>query len=388
MTDILYVANARVPSRKAHSYQIIQMCDAFVQNGDDVELLLPERKQPADAPTSADDYYDIQIGFGTKYLSCLDVLWVTPPSIGLLNRLVFYLQTVTFTITALVYTMRQDFDIVYTRSRLFGMVGALLFGEKVVVEIHRSPSRDLVTKITGATYDRCRGLVLISEGLEEKWAAVTDAPTHVAPDGVNLDRFRVGRSKEEMRADLGLPSGPLVCYTGSLQPWKGVDTLVTAAGTLQGTTVCLVGGTPDQQEWLRNAVTAPENLHLIGHVSPSQVPKYLAASDVLVVPNTANREISARYTSPLKLFEYMAAERPIVATDIPSLREILDEEMAYFAVPDDPDSLAGTIELALTDPDASRRASNAGERVQEYTWQARARNISEALFDCSEEDQD
>lgn len=385
MTDILYVANARVPSRKAHVYQILQMCDAFVEVGNDVELVVPKRRQPTQAPDV--EYYDLPMAFRTTRLPCLDFLWLST-HVETIARAAFYIQTVTFTLASLLYVTIREPDVIYTRSRFFAIVGSHLYGESIVVEVHRSPSHDLSTKLTGGAYDRCRGLVLISEGLEEEWQSVTQAPTHVAPDGVDIERFEVHRPKEELRAALELPPGPLVSYTGSLQPWKGVDTLVEAAHELKEATVCVVGGTDEQLEWLRSTTTPSSNVLLIGHVPPHKVPLYLAASDVLVVPNTAEKAISERYTSPLKVFEYMAAERPIVASDLPSLREILDEEIAYFASPDDPDSLAKTIEQALRDPAATRRAEAAKERVTEYTWTARARNISEAFFEDREEGPD
>jgi glycosyltransferase involved in cell wall biosynthesis len=378
MTDVLYVANARVPSRKAHVYQILQMCDAFVEVGNDVELVVPRRRQPTSAPDSV--YYDVTMAFNTTRLPCLDLLWLSVP-LAAFARAAFYLQTGTFTLASLLYVTLRDPDIVYTRSRSFAVLGSFLFGKSVVVEVHRRPSHNLITKITGVSYDRSRGLVLISEGLENEWQSVTRAPTHVAPDGVDLELFEVQCSKEELRAALELPPGPLVCYAGSIQPWKGVDTLVEGAHELEDATVCVVGGTDEQREWLRSTTTLPENLLLVGQVPPDRVPEHLAASDVLVVPNTAKCEISERYTSPLKLFEYMAAERPIVASDLPSLREIIDEDTAYFATPDDSVSLAETIERALTDPDASHRARAARERVAEYTWRARARKISDKFFE-------
>lgn len=385
MMDVLYIANARVPSRKAHVYQIIQMCDAFAATGHDVELVIPDRTQPDDAPNSAREYFDSSMDFEVTALPCLDFLWLTPPSSGVLGRIAFYLQTVTFTLAALLYIPLSDYDIVYTRSRLFAFLGSLVYGDDLVVEVHRRSSQSWVTKATAKAFDHCRGIVVISDGLRQEWDAVTEAPIYVAPDGVDLTRFDLSASKGELREELDLPTGRLACYTGSLQPWKGVDTLAEAARELSDIDVCLVGGTNEQQKWLRETVDIPDNVHLIGHVPPGEVPKYLIASDVLVVPNTAERPISAKYTSPLKVFEYMAAGRPIVATDIPSLREILDEECAYFAAPDSPSSLAGTIDRVFSDPDVERRVTEARERVKEYSWSARAARISEAFFTDSRE---
>ena len=107
------------------------------------------------------------------------------------------------------------------------------------------------------------------------------------------------------------------------------------------------------------------------------MPLYQAAADVLVLPNTAQAAISREHTSPLKLFEYMAAGRPIVASDLPSLREVLRHgDNAWLMQPDDPAALAQGIQHLLAEPAlAARLAAQAQEEVQAYTWEQRAANI-------------
>ena len=104
-----------------------------------------------------------------------------------------------------------------------------------------------------------------------------------------------------------------------------------------------------------------------------------AAADVLILPNTGKDEISALFTSPLKLFTYMASGRPIVASDLPSIREVLDESCAYFVPPDDAQALARAIAAALKDSAAQQKAARARELVVSYTWAARAKKILRVL---------
>lgn len=378
---LLYVANARLPSRKAHTYQIVQMCDAFAAGGDDVELVVPSRRLPDDAPTSVDEYYDSPLDFEITRLPCLDLLWLVPRFPDALAAPIFYLQTVTFTLSALLYIMVRSTDLLYTRARLFAVIGAPIVGERLVLETHRRPSRSWVAGLVGRALDRTRGVVVITEGLRDDWEPFTTAPILVEPDGVRLERFEKRSDKVSLRSELGIPiDSRIACYAGSFLPWKGVESLVRAADLLpRDVVVCLVGGTDEQTERLERDVGGiPDSVLLMGHVPPDEVPKFLLASDVLVVPNSADRELSSRYTSPLKLFEYMAAVRPIVASELPSLREILDEDTAFFATPDDPSSLAVTIERALGD-DGERRATNARERVEHYSWEARATRIRQAF---------
>jgi len=116
------------------------------------------------------------------------------------------------------------------------------------------------------------------------------------------------------------------------------------------------------------------------------VPRYLKAADVVVLPNSRNSRqkrfsIYSRYdTSPIKLFEYLASGAPIVASDLPSIREIVSEEEVFFVKPDDPQELAQGIERLLTDQEFARTlSSRALERSKEYTWEKRAKKIVEFI---------
>lgn len=378
MTELLYVANARIPSRKAHVYQILQMCDAFDDVGNDVELVIPKRRIPDDAPSSAEEYYDTPLDFEITRLPCVDFLWLIPHLPNAVAPFLFALQVMTFTATALVYVTSSSHDLVYSRARLFTVLAVPFIGDRLVTEIHRRPSRDWITGLVGKALDRTRGIVVITNGLRNDWAAVTDTEIVVESDGVCLDRFEVATDCATIRSELDLPlDAKIACYTGSLQRWKGVDTLVRAASKLPDDVhVCLVGGNDSERQWVRQTVgEVPSNVRFVGHVPPGEVPRYLAASDVLVLPNSGERAISARYTSPLKLFEYMAAGRPIVASGLPSLREILDERTAFFANADDPDSLAAAIIQALGD-EGPTKAKNARSEVERYTWTSRAERIT------------
>ena len=146
-------------------------------------------------------------------------------------------------------------------------------------------------------------------------------------------------------------------------------------------TLCLVGGAPAEIAETEALVGELKlaNVILAGHVPPDRVPLYQAAADVLVLPNTAEAAISREHTSPLKLFEYMAADRPIVASDLPSLREALRHgENGWLVPPDEPVALAQGIQHVLAEPAlAARLAAQARRDVQAYTWDERAGQILE-----------
>ena len=102
----------------------------------------------------------------------------------------------------------------------------------------------------------------------------------------------------------------------------------------------------------------------------------MKAADVLVLPNSGKEKISRIYTSPLKMFEYMAAGVPIVASDLPSIREVLSEKTAFLFEADDARDLAEKIEMVLENKEgAGERARKALKEVKKYNWEERAGKI-------------
>jgi glycosyltransferase involved in cell wall biosynthesis len=192
------------------------------------------------------------------------------------------------------------------------------------------------------------------------------------------------------------PTGPLpprdpatrqVVYAGQLYRWKGVDTLLDAMADLPEATLKIVGGrgSPDDpdlrscQERVRE-LGIGDRVSFRGFVPHAQVRCELVGAGVAVLPLPDN--LMARYfTSPLKLFDYMAAGAPIVASDLPTVREVLaDGDNALLVPPEDPAALAAAIRRLLVNPGlADRLRRTAYEQVRSYTWQKRAARIIEAL---------
>jgi glycosyltransferase involved in cell wall biosynthesis len=167
-------------------------------------------------------------------------------------------------------------------------------------------------------------------------------------------------------------------YTGQLFKWKGVEAILGAARRLPGVRFVVIGGTGEDLEAYRRKAAGLANVEAPGQVPPADVPLRTRAADVLLLPNSAKERISREHTSPLKLFEYMASGAPIVASDLPSLREVLDARTARLVAPDDEAELAKGVEWVLEHPvEARAMAEAAGEEVKGRTWEERARRILE-----------
>jgi glycosyltransferase involved in cell wall biosynthesis len=164
-----------------------------------------------------------------------------------------------------------------------------------------------------------------------------------------------------------------------------VDVLLEALARLPDVQGLIVGGHQAEPDLARMKSLA-ERLGLSGRITftglvePTRVAGLLMQADVLVLPNHASA-ISTRFTSPLKLFEYMAAGRPIVASDLPSIREVLrDGSNALLIPPGDVGALAEAIERLLADPELAAKLARAAKgEVPAYSWERRAERL-EALF--------
>lgn len=208
--------------------------------------------------------------------------------------------------------------------------------------------------------------------------------TLVAHDAVDAALFTIPLSKEEARRELGLPIDKRIAlYAGSLELWKGGGTFYESAKHLDDSYLLLIiGGKPNWVEEFEGWYPRTPRVRMLGQKEyDTELPRYLRASDVAVLPNTAKEHISRISTSPLKLFAYMAAGTPIVASDLPSLREILSDRNAVMVAPDDPIALAEGIRRAATEAASIERAAVAREDVRAHSWEARANAVLRFIDD-------
>jgi glycosyltransferase involved in cell wall biosynthesis len=261
---------------------------------------------------------------------------------------------------------------------------AHLLGRKkrpnVFLELHRVPGGRLRRRALVAAARTCAGIVAISGGVRDDLVRIgLDARQIVVEhDGYDPERFAHLPDRAAARAELGLaPQAPLVVYAGGLLDWKGVDLVVEAARALPDAYFVVAGGMDADVKRLRQRAGGLANVRIDGFQPPERVPLYLAAGDVGVAPNRSKPAISARYTSPLKVFEAMATRLPLVASDLPSLRELLTHDVdAWLVPPDDAAALTEGIAKLLGDAELrTRLAEKLAARAPEHTWIARARRL-------------
>lgn len=369
---IAYIANVRIPTEKAHGIQIMKMCEAFADAGQAVDLIVPRRinflkKDPY-------DFYGVKRNFAIRRLWCVDFL-----AFPFFKRTGFFLASLSFLISAEIYCFFRKFDAFYTRE--LGVAAVLSFLAPVFYEIHNFPGR--VNFLHRFSFSRSAKLIVISDGLRKELisAGMSSEKIIIARDGVDLRSFSIMKSKDECRSELGLPADKkIVLYAGHLYAWKGADVLADAADFLpDDVLVYIVGGTKkDMADF--SARHKNKNLNITGWQEPQRIPLWLKAADLLILPTSSRTKIGSDYTSPLKLFEYLASGTPIIASNLPSLREVVTDKEVIFFEPDNAGSLVQKITWALEHESVLRELALSAEKIAGgFSWRKRADKILSAI---------
>jgi len=394
---LLYIANARLPTEKAHGYQIVKMCEAFSKLGMEVHLLHPHRYQNDETLRNKTvfEYYGVKPVFE---------IWALPnPDVLLVERFFprrsfvwfFVLHALMWGLYAALKARKEAADIYYTRDVPVAF-WLIRFSLPTVFEGHSMPKGGqewLLRRMVG--HPQLRLIVLLTSFLKESYAELGFDQERLAvfPDGVDLSLFNDLPDKQECRRRLNLSGDlPIIGYLGRFQTMgreKGIPQLIEAMANLpsingKGPLLLCVGGPMSRvRDYLERADSAGisrQMLKFVDRVPNRDVPLWLNALDVAVMP-FPETEHYKYYMSPLKLFEYMAAGVPIVASDLPSIREILQHNRnAWLVPPGNSDSLGQAILAMLRNPArAARIAKTAKEEVRQYTWRKRAQGILEQI---------
>ena len=209
-----------------------------------------------------------------------------------------------------------------------------------------------------------------SNGLLERVSAYTDRVSLV-PNGVNLERFTICRDAFPEPGDVADLPTPRVGYFGQIDERLDLNLLVHLAQSIPDVSLVLLGV-------LRTDIGAllrQRNVHWLGSKPHAELPAYLAAMDVLLIPYVLNRYTRAIY--PAKLHECLAMGKPVVATDLPELRPF--HEVVRIA--EDADAFVRHVSEALAEDDPALRARRR-QVAEANAWQVRYQAIVERLTAC------
>ena len=386
------------PKGRAYFTQIVNTCYALAERGCKVWLLVERTKDTSVKATL--ELYGLREhqNFKVCQLPCLDADKSSdrPSKIKISLKEVFYIFAL-FKVFSLI--RREKIDVIYLRRGL-GLTAILIklrrfLKAPIVYEAHEIVSMDLadlqrwtlkemtsrrkidkIRRLEEFVYSKVDGLITSTRTLkrlmeEEFHTRTKNAVVH---NGVRLDGgvFSIHLDRREG-----------IYYVGSLAPLKGVEILISSMKYIERAKLTIVGGNSEDTERLKKLVIEnklEDRITFKGFMSPKETKEYLKKAKVLVLPNRGYL-YNRCFTSNIKLFEYMAAAAPIVASDLSPLGEILkDGENAILVKPDDPKALAEGIKKVLEDDKLSKRiAENAYRDARQYTWDKRAERISEFI---------
>ncbi len=379
---IAYCTNVRLPSERAHGHQIAQVCDALVALHHDVTIFAPFRKNIV-----REDYWtyfgaskDVKV----RYLGGFDPIAskFLPGVAGLLTLNAMLRQSLESELR------HEQFDLLYTRSPAL-LPTLLKTGTPVILELHQLPNRSKRSFVKQCM--QCRLVSCLTSPMRDallEWGVPAEKMI-VAGDAVDLARFTHMPSKESARAKWKIQTERIVVgYIGRLRTLgmeKGVMPLLDALKDLSDDHQFfgfIVGGPDDDRKEYEEAATnhrlGPTDVLFTGEIPASEIPLALAACDIVAMPFPDYPHYRL-HMSPLKMFEYMASGKPIVASDLPTIRDVLGHETAVLCKAGDVSSLVTALRWIAEHPDeAKERAERAKELVKEHTWEKRMERILDA----------
>jgi glycosyltransferase involved in cell wall biosynthesis len=386
---VVYFADIRLPLERANGIQSMETCRALAEGGHDVSLVA--RPDTASPPRDPYEYY----GMSRHERFRIEQAPVAGPMFA---RRMGYLAF------ALGRAMgRTRADVVFTRD--LGVAAMLLrmppaLCAPIIYESHGyapDVAAELPRLVATAKPASARKLERLAARERFVWQRAAGYVTITASlADLLVERFGPRENLAVVADGVRLPpdrrlvpppegGAPIIGYAGHLYAWKGVDVLLDAIARLPSVRGLIVGGHDRESDLARVRARAAQlgiadRIEFTGLVAPPAVAAHLARAHVLVLPNLPTA-ISTRFTSPLKLFEYMAAGRPIVASDLPAIREVLrDGETALLVPAGQADALGRAIERLLANPDdAARLARAAFDAAADFTWERRAARLEGVL---------
>lgn len=372
---ILYISNSIIPSKTANSINVMKMCQAFVDNNHEVTLLAPNKKNKHDK--IVDDIYKY---YGVKKNFTIKKLWY--PNIK--GGIFFYILSICFFLL-----LNKNFDFVYGRF-LHGCYLATLLKKNVMFESHipdfeTSNFRNkFFENLIKSKY--FISLIVISQALKIMYLEknyLNNEKIQVAHDGAD------GALDKNIKINLlGNKNNLKVGYVGHLHRGKGIEVIEALARRVDSDVEFhIIGGIdPDIKKW-KDKINS-EKVFFYGHVAHNEVGKYLNALDVCLLPNqkivlafgsSQNGMNISKFTSPLKLFEYMSHKKAIIASDLPVLREVLNNKNSLLVECDNINQWYEAIKKLKIKANREKIEQQALSDFSIYSWKNRAKGIIELI---------
>ena len=362
---ILYISKSIIPSRAANSIHVMKMCQAFADNGHEVILLAPNIKNKFES--GVQDLYDY---YGVKKNFKIKKLWHP----NLKGGAILYLLTIFF---YLIFNKKTN--LVYGRF-LHGCYIAALLKNMVIYESHEpifsKKSHRLFFFKKLINLKNFKKLIVISQALKTMYLKngyLNDDKIQVAHDGA--DEVLDFENKIDL---LGAKNNLKVGYVGHLYKGRGVEIIIELAKKIDDITFHIVGGLDQDILYWKNYTNNLnlKNIFFYGFISPKDTTKYRNSFDIVLAPYAKEVTVegkgdTSKFMSPIKIFEYMSNKKAIIASDLPVIKEVLNEKNSILLDYDDINLWINSINKLR---DVNIRQSIANQALADfykYTWKNR-----------------
>jgi len=369
---IVYWSFSILPSQTANSVNVMKMANAFANLGHEVILIAIEGDRSIESSKLFENY-------GVK--NHFKIIRTTYPRVKL--------GWIVWGLHMLRIIKKTRPDLIFARDS-FGALLSALIGFNVFFEVHSPPhGRDKIIYKFLLHLNHVRRIVAISRALQDnllKEYGIKGKKIIVAPDGVDESWLNMNIDNTESRKQLGYSKSDCVIgYSGSLYQGRGIELIMEVAKRRTSDKFLIIGGPDEERERFVIIAKSLElnNFQFIGYIPNSLLPQYLFSCDILLMPyqrklETANKgPDTSKYMSPLKMFEYLATGKPIIASNLEVIKEILvNERNALLFEPDNISKWCDAIERLKSDSQfACNLGVNARDDVRRFTWSERSNRI-------------
>ena len=393
---IAIASNGHIPSQWAHSINTVKHANAFLKLGHEIELLSVKRfeeDQLLKKNLNIYNWYGVDI---------LPIKYFKDNSIFYFQEKKFFKSILKLTNYFLPKFLKRSLDpekkiSQYIKSKNFDLCFARTYNvvkynieNKIptILETHSSSPEKIKNLIEVLNLSRSKyflGLVTIHDKLKENFLklGVPKEKLLVLEDAVDLEKFDlVSDNIEKNRKKLSIPlSKIVVMYCGSLKVGKGISSILKTAKKLENKNDILfyiIGGNEDEINFWKNFNGLNyRNVIFKSFVEGFQVPQYLKSANILFMPyetnNNFNGVMDLETTSPIKLFEYMASKKPIITSNIKTIKKVLKNHESGILVDDKFENVI--LDLLVDDKLCSKISSQAYQKVKNYTYNKRCTTI-------------
>lgn len=367
---IVYISRSIIPSRTANSINVMKMCSNFASLGHEVTLLAPWTKKLEEK--GIDDffeYYGVEKNFKLKK--------IYSPNIK-------YLKKMIYSYLCLKEVKKINPKIVYGRDDMFAFYLTQKNGFKTLFERHEPFKKNdfehkMFKNFLEMKKDKIK-LVTISKKLSEIYSKNYN---------LNEDEILVAQSATGLFNMQDLPNIDFsknkinIGYIGSLFKGRGIETIIGLARNFINLNFHIIGGKEEDINYWKDKSEGLDNLYFYGFINPKETYKYRNMCDILLAPyqgeKSGNR--NSDFMSPIKIFEYMASKKAIICSDMPAIRESINEEHAVFVKSDNISDWIDAINNLVHNKEKLEIISNNAYKycLNNFTYESRCKKILEVL---------